>query len=161
MSSSAPHHIPKEITLQFCNMSSTKTAEHSRLMFPQHTETAGRPNSQTVCDGDIKVESSFNGGISSLSSGNDSYNNLPNMIPLDFRVERSNEDYESLEHNVSQNISFFISETSMEVDSLCELNSEWRMESICGDSLDTEEDMGSIRECIDSENEDFWDLSLI
>ena len=163
MSSSVQHHIPKEIILQSYIMSSAKKIDPSRVMCPLHTEqAASRPNSQTVCDDDKKVESRFNGGIISLSSENDLYNDLPDMMPLDFRVGQSTDDCESLGHDMSQNTSFFISDIAlMEVDSLCESQNKWAMESICGDSLDTEEDMDSIPEWINGEHEDFWDFSQI
>ena len=45
---------------------------------------------------------------------------------------------------------------SMEVDSsFCTRTNEWEMESVCGDSIDTEEDISLTPEWINN-GEDFW-----
>ena len=164
-SSSIPHSIPREITFQSCIMPSTEATELTRVICPQHfQEMTSMTYSQTVSNNDKSVESTFNGGVVSLTSENNLYNDLPEILPLDFRVGHATNDHESMEYDqydISQNMSIFVNDkTCMEVDSSCESKNGWIMDSICGDSLDTEEDMDSIPEWINRGPEDFWNFSI-
>lgn len=144
MPSSIPHCIPKEIAIQSDSTTSTGLSEDSSA------------NSQTVYEHDKRSKSNFNGGTISLSSEANSYDDLPEILPLDYRLGWCIDKNDNLRNYTSQSTSVFMNDlVSMEVDSFCVRPNEWEMESICGDSLDTEEDISSIPEWINS-NEDFW-----
>ena len=57
---------------------------------------------------------------------------------------------------ISENASISIDDSAcMQLDSLCDKPNEWEIQSVCGDSIETEEDISSIPQWISSD-EDFW-----
>lgn len=149
-----PNSIPMEIILQFDSTTSTGSSvdfgaiSHCR-------EIIGIPNSQTTFEDNSIDESIFSGRAISLSSDANSFNEVPDILPLDYRLGRSIAN-DNLKDCIPQNESVFINdEARMEIDSLCGRPNEWEIDTLCGDSIDTEEDMSSISEWINSD-EDFW-----
>jgi len=149
--------IPKEITIQSDVMTCTESVGNSSAVSPC-VETFARLDTQTVCDeGNKMTTPRFNSGIVSLSSDSNSYDDITDTIPLDFRLGGSIDINDSLRHSISQNLPIFMNSIiSMDVDSLCARPNEWEIESICADDLDKEEDMASIPQWINSRHEDIW-----
>ena len=154
MPTSRTDFIPKEIVIQHETITSKRLVKECYVM-SHCDETDDIPNSQISYNGEI-AESQFNGGIVSLSSEITTSDNFPDILPLDYRAEWSFADNTNLINCISRNKSIFMNDiASMEVDSFCVKPNYWEMESICGDSLDTEEDISSIPEWING-SEDVW-----
>eukprot|EP00555_Chaetoceros_dichaeta_P008515 CAMPEP_0198260310 /NCGR_PEP_ID=MMETSP1447-20131203/9319_1 /TAXON_ID=420782 /ORGANISM="Chaetoceros dichaeta, Strain CCMP1751" /LENGTH=137 /DNA_ID=CAMNT_0043947941 /DNA_START=167 /DNA_END=583 /DNA_ORIENTATION=- len=135
-------------------MTSSRSSEDFGVM-SHCRDAAVITNSQTVFEDDSIAESSFNGGIISLSSSSNSSTELPDMLPLDYRLGLSIAD-DNMKYSVPRNVLICMNNAKlMDMDSLCGRPNEWKIESVCGDSIDTEEDMSSISEWINSDN-DFW-----
>lgn len=145
LTTSMPYSIPMEIILQFDPVTSTGSSDDSDVI-SHYREATDIPNSQTVFADNNIAESSFNGGVISLSSDGDSPHEIPVMLPLDYRLGLSIAN-DNLRHRIPQNEGIFINNAAcMDMDSLCGAPNEWEMESICGDSIETEEDVTSISE---------------
>merc|ERR1719148_360881 len=122
---SNPDSIPKEITLLSDVMTCAESAENSCAISPC-VETFAIVGSQTVCEGNKRNISRFDGGMVSLSSESNSYDDLTDNIPLDFRLGGSIDINDSLRRSISQNLPIFMNDfTSMEVDSLWNRPNEW------------------------------------
>ena len=150
--------VPSEIILQFDIITTTGSSEDSEAT--THSRQATHvANSLTVFEDNNTARSSFNNvEIVSLSSNGSSYDKIADILPFDYRLGCSIDASDNLRHCIPQNGSIFRNDTAcMEVDSLCGKPNEWEMESVCGDSLDTEEDISLIPEWINS-GEDFWTL---
>jgi len=150
---SSMNSIPMEISLQFESMTGGSSEDSGVTSHCKDATVITK--SQTVFEDDSIAESSFNGGIISLSSSSNSSNELPDMLPLDYRLGSSIAD-DNMKYSVPRNILICRNNAKfMEVDSLCGKPNEWEIESVCGDSIDTEEDVSSISEWINSDD-DFW-----
>jgi len=156
MSASIPNSIPKIIILEGDVMTSVGSSEDS-VMIHCSGEIPGIVNSLTEYEYDTRTESEFCGGIISLSSDGHSLEEIHEILPLDYRIGCSIDANENLKDGIARNESICMCDTDyMEVDALYNRPNDWEMESICGDSLDTEEDVSSILEWISSGNEDIW-----
>ena len=129
-------------------------------------ETVGKVVNYSY-ENDETAKSHFNGGIISISSSEiiPHDDGVSDIFPLDYRLgcSTTNDDENiNLINCIRQNASVFMSDNdddtaSMEIDSsFCTRPDEWEIESVCGDSIDTEgEDMSLTPEWIDND-EDFW-----
>lgn len=148
------YSIPIEIILQSDCMTSTGSSEDSGTM-SHCREAIDVAKFQTVLEDESIAELSFNGGVISLSSDCNSSNDLIDVGPLDYRLGRSLTN-DNLGHNISLSEPIFMNDKACEENySLCGRPNEWEIESFCGDSIDTDEDMSSISEWINND-EDFW-----
>ena len=148
---SIPESIPKEIVIS-TNVSRNTKSEKGHVM------TAINKGVECVSSTNC-MESNFTSGIISTSSDEMSYQyNIDTPLPLNYRLDWTSDEKDNLKRCISQNDSPFMENVvSMEEDTFCLKPNEWEIESVCGDSLDTEEDMISIRQWINNENEDFWE----
>ena len=143
-----------EIIVQFDSITNTGSSVDSGAI-SHCREIIGIPNSQTIFEDDSIDESRFSGRVISLSSSGNSSNEAADILPLDYRLGMSISN-DNLKDCTPQNEYIFINDAvCMEIESLCGRPNEWKIESICDDSIDTEEDMSSISEWINSD-EDFW-----
>ena len=162
--------IPKEIIFQHETNTSNKVdkecdcsdcsscsdySDWSGVMSPCY-EASDTLQYQISCKNEQTTELKFNGGIVSLSSEFSTHSELPELSPLDYRVQWSFDENTHLIDCLSNEDSISMSDkVSMEVDSFCEKRDNWGMESIHGDSLCGEEDISSIPEWI-SNTKDIW-----
>eukprot|EP00555_Chaetoceros_dichaeta_P015409 CAMPEP_0198275398 /NCGR_PEP_ID=MMETSP1447-20131203/64402_1 /TAXON_ID=420782 /ORGANISM="Chaetoceros dichaeta, Strain CCMP1751" /LENGTH=160 /DNA_ID=CAMNT_0043970219 /DNA_START=44 /DNA_END=526 /DNA_ORIENTATION=+ len=158
MSASIPNSIPNIIILEGDVMMSAGSSEDS-VMIHCSGEIPGIGNSLTAYEYDTGTESEFCGGIISLSSDGHSLEEIPEILPLDYRIGWTidTNTNENLKDCITRNESICMCDIEcMDVDALYNRPNDWEMESICGDSLDTEEDVSSILEWISSGNEHIW-----
>ena len=150
---SLPNSIPSEIFLNFDIAKGKRSLEKRALMFHSR-QPSNLTKKQKLFDNYDMYGSSFKEEISPTTSNCSSSEELPELSPLDYREGLSISTNDSLRHYTTlQNAST----KSISVHSLCGEPNEWGMESLCGDSLDTEEDVSLIPECIKIE-EDFWTI---
>ena len=153
--SSIPNAIPSEIILQFDIITSTGSSEDSEPMY-HNRQASDTVNCQTIFEDNSIDGSKYNGEVISLSLDCNSSYELPDMLPLDYRLGWSIDAHDNSRSCISQSASNFRNDTAcMKMDSFCVGSNEWEIESVYGDSLDTEEDISSIPEWINSV-EDFW-----
>ena len=149
-----PDSIPKEIMIHLDPIPSTRLTEDCTVMSSSENVVT-HVNPKASNQNDEIEQTYFNGGIVSLSSNTSTSNDLSEIYPLDYRSDQTIEE-KDLTNCVIQNASVFINDiASMEIDSFCDRPTSWEIESICDDSLDTEEDISSIAEWING-NEELW-----
>ena len=80
------------------------------------------------------------------------------ILPLDYRFGWSIDDNDNLINYLSENeLGSMKDGTPMQVDYVRAKPHTWELKSVCGDTLDTEEDMSSTLDLI-NDKEDFWQL---
>ena len=165
MSSSTSDFIPKEISIQSNTVTTSRgPVEYCGATISHRCEQTVRKVMNYTRESDKIAQPHFNCGIISISSSEISlYDEFSDILPLDYRLGCSttnDDDNINLIDCIRQNGSILMSDDddriSMEVDSsFCTRPDEWEMESVCGDSIDTEEDISSTPEWINND-EDFW-----
>ena len=163
MSSSISDFIPKEISIQSNTVTTSRgPVEYCGATISYRCEQTVRKVMNYTQENDKIAQPHFNCGIISISSSEISlYDEFSDILPLDYRLGCSSTDDDEIINCIRQNASVFMSDddddtASMEVDSsFCTRPNEWEMESMCGDSIDTEEDISSTPEWINN-NDDFW-----